>query len=143
MTMLTIEGQLHDLTVAMREATIGDLKDLKRLSRVDGSKGLSVGAINRALNELDDALSTITEDSTFDELDEVILEFFDDLDHLDAFAGMVFLCRRKAGDRISFDDALAVNLSDVQFVPAPDDEEEEADPKGPPTSADGEPAGEA
>ena len=57
----------------------------------------------------------------------------------------MFLCRRKAGEHLSFDDALAVNLTDVQFTRGgvDDDEEEEADPKGPPTSAGGEPDAEA
>ena len=131
---VTIEGREYDLTAAIHKPRIGDVIDLKRAG------GTAPSRIVQAIDELGETLRGLPEDATLQALDRAVLDYFDSIEHLEAFAGIVFLCRRKSGDPVSWDDALSTSISDVQFVPDADDEAEvDADPKDPSTPADVEP----
>ncbi len=128
MTILIIEGQEHDLTAALRQAEIGDLLDLLLLTKATAFE----------------ATNALPEGASWAELDAAVLEYFGEEEHLEAYGGMVFLCKRKAGEDLSYRDALKVRLNDVQFKRADDEEDDEADdPKGPSTPEDGSPDAEA
>jgi hypothetical protein len=113
---VSIEGREYDLTEAIHKPKIGDVLDLKR------SGGTAPARIVDAIDELGEALRALPEDATMRDLDRVVLEFFDSVEHLEAFAGIVFLCRRKAGEPATWADALGTSISDVQFALGPDDE---------------------
>ena len=105
------QGESYDLQEATQRAAIGDLRELLRVADISARK-------------IADTLMGMSEM-------ESILDVYDSEDRLEVFAAMLFLCRRKAGDRdFTWADALATSLIDIQLV-VEVDEEEEADPKGP------------
>lgn len=108
-------GQKFDLMAATQQAAIGDLLELHR------EAGMSVRKIGDVLVELKDM--------------ESILDIYDTPERLEVWPAMLFLCKRKAGDRgFTYAQALAVSLVDVQIIIERDDEDD-ADPKdsAPPT----------
>ena len=116
------EGQKYDVMAATQRAAIGDLLELHREAR------MSVRKIGDVLTGLKDMSS--------------ILDIYDSPERLEIWPAMLFLCKRKAGDRgFTYAQALAVSLVDVQLLI--DTEEVEDGPKvsDPPTPD--EPAGEA
>ena len=126
---VTIEGAVFDLSEAIHKPKIGDVIDLKK------SGGTSPSRIVQAIDALGDVLQTLPEGATMQVLDRAVLDYFDSLEHLEAFAGIVFLCRRKAGEPVSWAEALDTSISDVQFALSDDDEEDSEgdDPKAPST----------
>jgi len=102
---LVVGGVEYDLFEAIQEASIRDLILLKK----DG--GVSVKSIVEAFNALSESADP--------------LDVFDSVDALEAFAGLVFLCKRKAKENVSFEDAASVSFASVKF--GDDEDEEEAD----------------
>ena len=107
---LVIEGVRYDMQEAVQKASIRSLKDLQKAA------GISVNSIVSALS----SMAELADPSAV----------FDSVEHLDAFAGLVFLCKRKAGEDVSFDDACDVSLADIRIDFETEDEVVE-DPKGP------------
>jgi len=130
-----IEGREYDLTAAIHTPKIGDVLDLKR------SGGTAPSRIVRAIDELGDALRSVPEDATIRQVDDVVLGFFDSIEHLEAFAGLVFLCRRKGGESVSWADALETSISDVKFLVDAPVQEAGDDPKAPSTLEEDAPEG--
>ena len=137
---LTIEGEEFDLHGTVLQPELGALIDLKRASRVDGFEGISVATIKDTLDAMDEAFDAIPEGTTRAEMNRVILRFFDSIEHLTAFVGLVFLARRSSGVPITFEDAARVRLADVGFrVEGAQEEDEADDPKAPSTPEGDEP----
>jgi hypothetical protein len=137
---LVIAGREYELDEAVYAPAMGDLIDLKRATK-GYDEPVSVRTITEAVSDLGDVYIGFAgaDDVTVADFGGAMLDFFDDVGHLTAFAAMVFLCRRKAGEPCTWEDALSVSPSAVQFrfdVEAPDDEEDGADPKDPSTSED-------
>jgi uncharacterized protein (DUF433 family) len=110
---LVIEGDRFDIQEALGKASIRTLVDLQK------SAGISVNTIVdtlAALGEMEDPR-----------------ELFNSVERLYVFAALVFLCRRKAGEKLSFDDATEVSLADVRIDFEDDEAEVASDPKDPQT----------
>jgi hypothetical protein len=106
MRWLTYEGQQFDLQAATQAASIRDLVELKKTA------GISVRTIA-------DTLVGMGEMESF-------LDIYDSVDRLEVFAAMLFLCKRKAGESFSWDDALGASLVDITLS---FEEDEADDPK--------------
>lgn len=130
---VTIEGHEYDLADAIHKPKIGDVLDLKK------SGGTAPAKIVDAIDALGEALRVLPKDASVKDLDRVVLGYFDSVEHLEAFAGIVFLCRRKAGETVTWADALDTSISDVQFIPEGEEEDEGDDPKAPSTLDQGDP----
>lgn len=95
MTWLEYDGTRYDLQEATQRSAIRDLVELKKLS------GISVRTIADTLIGMGEMESP--------------LEIFDEVERLEVFAAMLFLCKRKAGDTFSWDDALSASLIDISL----------------------------
>jgi len=95
MKWLTYEGEKYDLMGATQRARIGDLVELNRLS------GISVRTIADTLIGMGEMKS--------------ILDVYDDPERLEVFAAMLFLCKRKAGEAFTWDEALGASLVDISL----------------------------
>lgn len=129
MMRLVIAGKEYQLDEAIYEVAMGDLIDLKRATK-GYEEPVSVRAIADAVADLGELYTGLPDDATLGDLGDAMLDYFDDVGHLTAFAAMVFLCRRKAGEPCTWDEALLVSPSAVQFrfdVQVPD--EDGPDPK--------------
>ena len=114
MTNLTVDGVSYDLERAIQHAAIRDLVDLKRATQVGGVGGISIKSIVAAL----DAMQAFTDP----------MDMFDSVETLETFAALVFLCKRKAGETVTFDEAAGTSLASVGLE-VEDDEPEAVDPK--------------
>ena len=114
MTQLTVEGVSYDLERSIQQASIRDLVDLKRATQVGGQGGISIKSIAGALNKLAELSDP--------------MDIFDSLETLETFGALVFLCKRKAGESVSFDEACNTPLSDVGLT-VDEVEAAEDDPK--------------
>jgi len=111
---LVIEGDRFDMQEALGKASIRTLVDLQK------SAGISVNTIVDTLSSLGEV--------------EDPRELFNSVERLYVFAALVFLCRRKAGESLSFDDATEVSLADVRIdFDVADEDAESDDPKVPST----------
>src|SRR5690349_1330678 len=106
MKWLHYEGVKYDLMAATQRARIGDLVELNRLS------GISVRKIADVLIGMGGM--------------ESILDVYDEPERLEVFAAMLFLCKRKAGEPFTWDEALGTSLIDITLDFG---EVVEADPK--------------
>ena len=113
MTNLTVGGVSYDLERSIQQASIRDLVDLKRATQVGGVGGISIKSIASALNELAELSDP--------------MDIFDSLETLETFGALVFLCKRKAGEQVTFEEACSTPLSDVGLTV--DEVVEESDPK--------------
>lgn len=103
---LVVQGVRYDLQEAVQHASIRALVDLQKAA------GISVNTIADTLVGMGDMKSP--------------REIFDTVERLNVFAAMVFLCRRKAGDVVTFDEASEVSMADVR-IDFDDDDDETAD----------------
>ena len=110
---LVVDGVRYDLQEAIQEPSIRSLVDLQKAA------GISVTTIAETLVGMGGMKSAT--------------EIFDSVERLNVFAALVFLCRRKAGERdLTFDEASEVSLANVS-LDFEDDDEVEDDPKDPST----------
>lgn len=106
---LRIAGTDYDYAAAMQEASLNDLMRMK------SQTGMGMASINRALEKTKDAGD--------------VLDLLEDVDLLQALVCLSWLCRRHAGDDVSFEDAGRINFSDIQFIEEEDDvKPDDADP---------------
>lgn len=112
MTQLTVGGVSYDLERSIQQASIRDLVDLKRATQVGGAGGVSIKSIAAVLESLGELESP--------------MDMFDSVDTLETFAALVFLCKRKAGEAVSFDEAGSVSLADVGLIVDDAEAEDEA-----------------
>lgn len=108
MRWLTFEGVRYDLREATQKPLIRDLIELKKQA------GISVRTIADVLIGMGEMNS--------------ILDVYDEVDRLEVFAAMLFLCKRKAGEDYTWNDALSVSLIDIT-IEFDEEEGEESDPK--------------
>ncbi|GAA1787871.1 hypothetical protein [Agromyces lapidis] len=114
MTNLTVDGVSYDLERAIQHAAIRDLVDLKRATQVGGVGGISIKSIVTALEAMQEFDSP--------------MDMFDSVETLETFAALVFLCKRRAGEPVTFDEACSVSLASVGLE-VEDGEAVEVDPK--------------
>lgn len=111
---LVVDGTRYDLQESVQRASIKTLVDLQK------SAGISVNTIAETLVGMGEMASPS--------------ELFDSVERLNVFAALVFLCKRKAGEQVSFDDAAEVSMADVSIDFDDESEDEADDPKGPRTT---------
>ena len=99
-----IAGNRYDFD-ALNRVSLGDLIELKKQT------GLSMGDIEKIYTRL----QTEANNPDFD--------FLGDEGHLLLLATLVWLGRRKAGERLTFEESAATPLSDITFVPDADEGE--------------------
>jgi hypothetical protein len=107
---LSILGTEYDYGLALRKAKLTDLYDLSLAAKI------GVRSVNAMLFRLDEA-STVDERLAASEEPDVLI----------ATQGLVFLCRRHAGEKVSFEDS-AVSWEDLAWVVEDSDLEVEPDP---------------
>jgi hypothetical protein len=107
---LVVNEVRYDLQDAVQHASIRSLVDLQKAA------GISVNTIAETLVGMGEMQSPE--------------ELFESVERLNVFAALVFLCRRKAGEQVSFDDASEVSMADVALDFDDDEDEAEDDPKG-------------
>jgi hypothetical protein len=113
---IVINGVPYSLEESVGGAHLGDLMQLKMQSKTAGSAGVSVPTINdlfRRLGDLPDGFRPV--------------DLLDDEDFLANVIGVMFLARRKAGEKVSYQDASEIAFDDFHFED--DDDEVESAPK--------------
>ena len=95
---LSILGTQYDYGLALRKAKLTDLYDLSLAAKI-GPR-----AIHQMLFRLDEAKTAADAEKVSEEPDVLI-----------ATQGLVFLCRRHAGEKVSFEDS-AVAWDDLEWV---------------------------
>jgi len=106
---LVVRGVRYDLQGAVQEASIRSLVDLQKAA------GISVNTIAETLVGMGEMQSAA--------------EIFDSVERLNVFAAMVFLCWRKAGEKVSFDEAAEVSMSEVSIDFDVEEDAADEDPK--------------
>lgn len=124
--ILRIAGAEYDLNDVLGRPSLNDLLYLKLKSRsTDYPKGMSIVTLGEYLKKL----AAITDPR----------ELVDDPDILLALKGVVYLCRRSAGEKVTWDEAGELQLSDLDFVVEESDElamaEAQADPQPAPSDS--------
>lgn len=102
---LTIDGTTYEVTDAIQKATLGDLYVLK------AKHAVSVKTIRDTFQRMQ---------GSTDQLD-----FLDDADVFKSLIGIIWLCRRKAGEDTSMEACEQVPMSDL-LITQEDEEQEEA-----------------
>ena len=115
MTSIRVGSETYSLEESVSGATLGDLYALKMQTRKDGSPGVSVKTISETFIRLGQ-MSSSGDVSGVDLLDDDVF--------IQNMIGVVFLARRNAGEKVSFEDAAAVSFNDIAFIV--DDEDDAA-----------------
>jgi hypothetical protein len=99
---------------ALNKASLLDLIELKKQT------GLSTGDLEKLVGKLEDAK------------DDPEFSFIDDEGNLIALAVMIWLARRRAGERsLKFEDSADVPLDEIAFVAEDSDDEDDAESPDP------------
>ena len=107
--ILRIAGTEHDLNEVLSRPSLNDLFYLKVKSRSpEYPEGISLVTLGEYLKKM----AKITD----------ARQLVDDPDVLLALKGVVYLCRRHAGERLTWDDAGELELADLDFVVEDSDE---------------------
>lgn len=112
---LKIGENEYELEESLSKASISDLILLKRATKTKDYPGVSIKSIVNALEDLKDPM-----------------DFLDSEEALETLRGMIFLCRRKAGEMGTLESLTDFPLSDMEFVYEDDeleDDEADEDPK--------------
>lgn len=107
---LVIQGTAYDMGEAIQKATISDLILLKRATKSKDYPGVSVKTIMATLNDAG-------EDG---------MDLLDSEAGLENLRGIIYLCRRRAGEKLSLEEAVNFPLTEMTFE---SDEDDEEDPK--------------
>lgn len=131
---LRIDDTEYDVQEAISGATLGDLMKLKVKTKTADFLGVTVKSIKSTFKDIGQRLQ---DDEEFDTLDLLGDEGF-----LINMQGLIYLARRKAGERIEVEDAGDTAFSSFGFIfddDEADDETNEAgtsDPKAPASDPD-------
>lgn len=112
---LRVDETEYDITESLQGAAIGDLLELKVKTKTPEFTGVTVKHIQGAFSAVGEKLS----EGDFDTID-----LLGDEDFLHAMFGLIFLARRRAGEKVTVDEAKSVKFADFQIIP--DEGEEEA-----------------
>lgn len=114
---LLLAGKEYDITDALQKSTLADLYDLK----------VQTGIGMKTLSDSLQRMSALADPQ----------DFLDDEEILRALTSLIWLCRRRAGEKLTVAEANAVALSDIQFKVDPaDTPDEAADPTTAQTDSD-------
>lgn len=123
---LVIGEQKYDLIDGIQKASLSDLIMLKRATKAsDRPNGVTLTTITGFFENLPEGDDTEGGDAEGPGMLETILDSDDGLEILRA---LIFLCRRRAGETISFEQATDVPVMDLDFE---DDEEAEVADESP------------
>ena len=110
----------YDVTDAVNRASLNDLMELKVKTRKDGYSGVSALTIKTTFE-------TLSERAKTGDLEGV--DLFDDPEFIINMVGVMWLTRRRAGEKLSVEEAGNVSFQDFGFVPDEEpSKEEEEDP---------------
>lgn len=145
---IELDGNTYDLSEAVSKAKLNDLMELKVKTQASG-EGVSVKSIRATfmrMGETFKAMSGQSDDVTDDEmaqlLSDAFLELLSDTDFVRNFVGVMFLARRRAGEKVTVEEAGEFAFSDIRFIPpsSEDDTEELGDDAAPFTDPVADPA---
>lgn len=123
MISIRVGSETYSLQDSVNGASLGDLYALKVQTRKDGSPGVSVKTIS-------ETFVRIGQQAASDDFSAV--DLLDDDEFIQNMIGVVFLARRRAGEKITVDDAADVAFNDIEFIT---EDDEEPDPKDEPDDA--------
>lgn len=107
--LLRIMGVEHDLQEVLRRPSLNDLFYLKVKSRSpEYPEGMSLRKLGEYLKKMGEL--------------EHPSDAIDDPDVLLALKGVVYLCRRRAGEKVSWEEAGELELSELEFIVEDSDE---------------------
>jgi hypothetical protein len=115
---LQVDGKEYDYQRAMGKVGLKHLYDLKVQA------GIGQRTVSKALDLLAEGLKA-EENDTLEQAADRADAIQEDERVLLGLAGLVFICKRHAGETVSFDEAGQFGLGDLVFVP---DESDEAEP---------------
>jgi len=126
---IVIAGTGYDFVEALTGAALGDLLKLKVKTKTADYLGTTVKSMTKAFKDLGEK----TKADDFDSLD-----LLGDEDFLRAMIGVIWLSRRKAGERLEVEDAAAISFTEFSIETDDDDEDgDDEDGDAPKASADG------
>ena len=107
--LLRIRGEQYDLQEVLSRPTLNNLYYLKIKSRSEEyPEGMSLSKLGEYLKRM----------STFDDPQQIL----DDPEILLALKGVVFLCMRSSGQKVTWDEAGEFGLQELDFVTEDSDE---------------------
>lgn len=107
--LITIAGVQHDLQEVLAKPSLNDLFYLKVKSRSEEfPEGMSLARLGEYLAKMRSI--------------QTGAQLLDDPEILLALKGVVYLCRRRAGERLTWDDAGDLRLDEITFVIEDSDE---------------------
>lgn len=118
---LRISGVEYDYQAALNKIGIKHLVDLKEQS------GFGKRTVHEALDMLDAGLQA-EEHETPEQREKRALDVQDDPTVLRGLAGLAFICKRHAGEQVTFDDVAGLAMGDLVFVIEESDWQSAADP---------------
>lgn len=124
---LVVDDVAYDITESLQGAALGDLMNLKLKTRRPDDKFLGVTV--RFIQDTFESIGTRMQGDGFDPID-----LLGDVEFLSAMTGLIYLARRRAGDRIEVSDAANTGFSSVHIEPDEDVEapKEDSVPGEPP-----------
>ncbi|ASN38997.1 hypothetical protein CGQ24_08200 [Arthrobacter sp. 7749] len=108
---IIINGKKYPLAESLQRATLNDLYALKLQT------GMGMKTLRETLQRMKDY-----EDQS---------DFLEEAENMNAFRGMIWLCRRAAGEFLTVEEANNDPLAEIGFESDPEDPVVEADPKAP------------
>lgn len=145
---IALNDVTYDLSEAVSKAKLNDLMELKVRTQSTG-EGVSVKTIRATFIRMGETFKTMngqsddmTDGQMAEALSNAFLELLSDTDFVRNFVGVMFLARRRAGEKITVEDAGEFAFSDIRFIPpsSQDEAEEQGDDAAPFTGPDVAPA---
>lgn len=123
---IELNGNTYDLSEAVSKAKLNDLMELKLKTQSTG-EGVSLKSIRGTFMRMGDTFKAMsgqsdemTDEQMAEALSEAFLELLSDAEFVRNFVGVIFLARRRAGDKVTVEEAGEFAFSDIQFIPPSD-----------------------
>lgn len=120
---IELNGNTYDLSEAVSKAKLNDLMELKLKTQSTG-EGVSVKSIRGTFMRMGDTFKAMsgqsdemTDEQMAEALSEAFLELLSDAEFVRNFVGVIFLARRRAGEKVTVEEAGEFAFSDIHFIP--------------------------